>query len=551
MKLLKYPLLVPIALLLVLLGCKPKQVVMTPVETAEKPMRPTVLQAKALQPIKFVLLQLNDVYEISPMDNGKVAGMARVATVRKQLQAAGNTVITVLSGDYLSPSLLGTLKCQFPTGKERVNGRQMVEVMNAIGVDYVTFGNHEFDLKLPDLQARNAESRFQIITANVKLKQDAGGYAPFQQNGQAVEDFMVRRIWNQAGDTMRLGLIGVTLPFNLQPYLQYLDIYDAATQAYNAAQKQSDVVMGITHLSILQDDTLSRRLPGMPLLMGGHEHVNMLRTVGSARIAKADANAKTVYLHWCTYDPATKKLEIFSQLMPITEAIPADAAVEQVVQKWEAFADDCMKAQGYQPDDTIGYALSPLDGRDATMRTSQTNMGFLIANAMRTVDPTADLAILNSGSVRLDDQITGLVQQRHILATLPFGGNILHGNMRGSDLRRLLDMGLSKELDMNGAHLQYSSNLSRTGTNYVLNGKPLDDNKMYMVALPGFLTGTAPGTGETIYNAMGIAKMAAWTEPDLKAAKAKGLKQNDIRDIVIHAMKQDPGLVVIMQMLRN
>jgi 2',3'-cyclic-nucleotide 2'-phosphodiesterase (5'-nucleotidase family) len=541
-----------IALLLTLavLGCKPRQPELLPTAPI-KPLPPTVATAKANEKINFVLLQLNDVYEISPMDNGKVAGMARVATVRKQLQAAGNTVITVLSGDYLSPSLLGTLKCQFPAGKERVGGRHMVEVMNALGVDYVTFGNHEFDIKEAELMARNQESRFQIISANVQLKH-GDKLEPFTQNGtQPVPAHMVRRIWNNAGDTLRLGLIGVTLPFNMQPWVQYDDIYGAAAKAYAAAKQESDIVMGITHLSIDQDDTLSQRLPDMPLVMGGHEHVNMVRNVGTARITKADANAKTVYLHWCSYDPTTRKISIFSQLMPITEAIPSDPAVAQIVEKWEAFADDCMKAQGYQPDDTIGYAMVPLDGRDATMRTSQTNLGFLICDAMRTVDPTAEVAILNSGSVRLDDQITGLVQQVHILATLPFGGNIQHGSMRGIDLRKLLDTGLSKALDMNGAHLQYSSNLSRNGMDYTINGKPLDDKKMYMVVMPGFLTGVAPGTGETVYNNLGISKMAAWVEPDFQAAKAKGLRQNDIRDIVIYHMKQDPRLKVVMQMLRG
>jgi 2',3'-cyclic-nucleotide 2'-phosphodiesterase (5'-nucleotidase family) len=539
-----------ILIALTLAACKPRQPQSTVVMTVE-PQRPIALPAPTCpQTVDFVLMQLNDVYEISPMDNGKVAGLARVATVRKQLQDAGHQVITILSGDYLSPSLLGALKCDFPAGKQRVNGRQMVEVMNAIGVDYVTFGNHEFDLKAPDLNARNNESQFQIVSANVKFMSDSGP-VPFQQNGKQVPEYAVRRLWNAAGDTMRLGFIGVTLPFNLQPYLQYDDIYASATKAFAAARPYSDVIMGITHLSITQDDTLSQRIPAMPLLMGGHEHQNMLRPVGAAHIAKADANAKTVYLHWCKYHPDTKEIEIFSQLMPITDAIPGDPVVTKIVEKWEDFANNCMKSQGYLPDDTIGYAMAPLDGRDASMRTSQTNVGFSICNAMRTVDPAADLAIINSGSVRIDDQISGVVLQRHVLAMLPFGGNIVHGSMKGSDLRRFLDTGLSKALDFNGAHLQYSSNLSRTGTNYVLNGKPIEDAKIYQVAIPGFLAGTTPGTGETVYNNMGISTWAKWAEPDLKSAKAKGLAQNDIRDIVIFAMKQDPKLKVLLEMMRG
>ena len=209
-----------------------------------------------------------------------------------------------------------------------------------------------------------------------------------------------------------------------------------------------------------------------------------------------------------------------------------------------------MKAQGYDPDDTIGYAMVPLDARDGSMRTSQTNVGFLICNAMLASTPTAQIAIMNSGSVRLDDQISGVVLQRHILAMLPFGGNIVDGALKGNDLRKLIEKGLGPELNMNGAHLQYSSNFTRNGSGMFIDGKPLDDAKTYRLVMPGFLTGIAPGTGETVYNNMGISTMADWKEADIKVAKAKGLGQNDLRDIVIFAMKQDPKLKVLFQLMR-
>ena len=67
----------------------------------------------------------------------------------------------------------------------------------------------------------------------------------------------------------------------------------------------------------------------------------------------------------------------------------------------------------------LGFAMIPLDGRDQSVRTGSTNLGFLIADAMKSVDPHAQIALMNSGSIRLDDQISGFVQQRDILATLP------------------------------------------------------------------------------------------------------------------------------------
>ena len=116
------------------------------------------------QIIELVFLHINDVYEIAPLENGKVGGMARIATVFQQLQAENPNTLFVHAGDFLNPSLLGTLKFE----GQRIQGRQMVEVMNASGVEVVAFGNHEFDLKAKDLLARLDESDFTWICANLR-----------------------------------------------------------------------------------------------------------------------------------------------------------------------------------------------------------------------------------------------------------------------------------------------------------------------------------------------------------------------------------------------
>src|SRR6059058_1223061 len=92
--------------------------------------------------IQVIFLQLNDIYEISPLDHGKIGGAARVATIRNELKKINPLTYTILAGDFLSPSAMGTLKYAGKT----IAGTQMVETLNAAGVDLVTFGNHEFDI---------------------------------------------------------------------------------------------------------------------------------------------------------------------------------------------------------------------------------------------------------------------------------------------------------------------------------------------------------------------------------------------------------------------
>ena len=68
----------------------------------------------------------------------------------------------VHAGDFLNPSLIGTLRYE----GERIKGRQMVEVMNAMGFDIAVLGNHEFDIGEEDLQKRINESTFDWISTN-------------------------------------------------------------------------------------------------------------------------------------------------------------------------------------------------------------------------------------------------------------------------------------------------------------------------------------------------------------------------------------------------
>lgn len=478
--------------------------------------------------IEFTILQLNDVYEISPTDGGRAGGMARVAALRNQLMATNPNLITIMDGDYLNPSLIGSLKCEIDGKYDRINGRHMVETMNALGVDYAVFGNHEFDLKEADLIARNNESKFKLIASNV-LHKSNGVEKPFQQNGQDIPQYLVHTFKSSKGTTLRIGLIGLTINSNPKSYVTYLDPLTQARKAITEVQKESDLVLGITHLTMDEDAELAGKITDMPLIFGGHEHVNMSRKVGNVSIWKADANAKSVYIHWCKYNTKTGKLSSYSQLMPITNLLPEDQKVNAVVAGWEKFANECMEKQDYKPLDTIYYTQDPLDGRDESTRYHQTNLGGIIADAMQKVDIGAELAFFNSGSIRLDDQLTGYILQKQILGTLPFGGGVSQGVMKGDSLKKFFDAGLAKSIRGNGAYQQLSTNITVKDGTYYINGEPIEGNRNYNVVAPTFLANGGEPALAFIKN------MTKWSDPDIP--DLSGAPKNDVRDITIWYMK--------------
>ncbi|MDX2029933.1 MAG: hypothetical protein SF339_04635 [Blastocatellia bacterium] len=107
--------------------------------------------------VRVTLLQLNDVYQMSPMDKGKTAGLARVATMRRQVIGQSPNTLFLLGGDTISPSVASSI----------FKGEQMIAAWNALGLDYAVLGNHEFDFGNVMLLKRMSESKFKWLGTNV------------------------------------------------------------------------------------------------------------------------------------------------------------------------------------------------------------------------------------------------------------------------------------------------------------------------------------------------------------------------------------------------
>ena len=436
--------------------------------------------------INFTFLQLNDVYEIAPLEGGKVGGMARVETLHKQLLKENPNTFMFLAGDFLNPSLLGTLKYK---GK-RINGKQMVEVMNAMHFDLVAFGNHEFDLKENDLQDRLNESNFQWIATNLKHK-IGDTIIPFEVNHDGIKTKIPKTvifdIKNREGKAVKIGFFSATINANPKDYIVYDDFYETAKNAYNSLKNETSVVFGLTHVAKENDKMLLNMLPEVPLIMGGHEHVNMSIPVGNGKLTKADANAKTAYVHRVTYNLKTKKVTINSTLVPIDETIQPDKNIEKIVAKWDAFLNAKLSNILDNPEAVIYHANIPLDGRDTPIRSKQTNLGTIIAKSMAfAFDDKVDCALVNGGSIRIDDQLDGDITGFDIFRVLPFGGGILKVKLKGDLLRKVLEYGRLKA--SKGAYLQrYLATYNKETKEWLVNSRKIKDSKIYTVAFSDYL----------------------------------------------------------------
>ena len=434
--------------------------------------------------IDFTFLQINDVYEIAPIQGGQFGGMARVEKVHQELLKENKNTMLFMAGDFLNPSLIGTLKID----GERVRGKQMIDVMNAMNFDLVAFGNHEFDIPQKDLQKRLNESNFPWISSNVKLKTTEKIRLFFKEKeGRKIplEETFIKEFSDEDGTTIKVGFISVCIPSNPKEFVAYGNMFVKARASYAAIKDSVDVVFGLTHVKIANDKRIAKLIPNLPLIMGGHEHTNSYHKIGNVIITKADANAKTAYIHRISFDKKTKKAIVTSELREINASIEADEKVDKIVKKWQTILRSKIKEIITNPDEIIYTAKIPLDGRDTPIRSIQTNLGEIITKSMSfAFDDAVDCALLNGGSIRIDDKLSGAINAVDIFRVLPYGGAVLKVEIKGRLLKRVLDYGILAK--GTGAYLQ-RFNAEKVGEKWMIKNKELNIKKTYTVAFSDYL----------------------------------------------------------------
>lgn len=430
--------------------------------------------------IDITIVQINDVYEIAPLEGGRLGGMARVATLKKEYQSSNPNTMLVIAGDFVSPSVYNSLKFE----GNRIRGRQMIDAMNAAGMDLAVFGNHEFDIPEADLQSRINESAFQWVSSNTFQKK-GNDIVPFVKNGVPFPEAWVKTFTDRDGTTSKIGFIGITLPFNKAPYVSYTDVFAAAQKYYDQLKGTCDAVIAVTHQAMEDDIKLARQIPGLAMIIGGHEHERHYAKIGNVYITKADANAKSAYIIKLHLNKKNNRLTVKAGIIDVNEKTALDPATDVVVKKWTDIANKSYASLGFDASKISMQTGEPLDGREAYIRAQQTNFTKLIVAAMEKASPTADVCIINSGSIRVDDIVQMPVTQYDVIRSLPFGGSIMEVDMKGSLLVKILDAG--KKNVGSGGFLQYSPSLTNNNNTWSLKNMPVDAGKVYKVAITDFL----------------------------------------------------------------
>jgi len=428
------------------------------------------------QSTSLTLLTVNDVYEITPVQ-GK-GGLAELMTLLRAERATATHHLTTVNGDFLSPSIMSAL----------LKGAQMVALFNTLGVDAVVFGNHEFDFGPEVTQQRMAEARFIWLGTNV-LGPDG---KPF---GGALA-----AVTRQVGE-LTIGLFGLLTPETAKlsspgPTVTFAPVVPTAKTAVEALRQAGvDVIIALTHLSIAEDRALAQQVPGISVILGGHDHEPITWYEGGTLIHKAGYDAH--YLGRIDLTIEKRATEKGAQVtvtpswrMIANRGVMPDQGVAAEVARYTALLDQELG----QP---VGQTQTALNSQTAEIRTRETTMGNLITDALREA-LQAEVALINGGGIRgnrLYEAGTTLTR-RDILHELPFGNSGVLVELSGADLLTALENGVSQVENKAGRFPQVSGlrltyNPGKPAGSRVLDvqvgGKALDRTATYRVATNDFL----------------------------------------------------------------
>jgi 5'-nucleotidase len=409
---------------------------------------------------KLRVIHTNDHHaRIEPVTGGTPVapihgGVSRRKTLIDAIRGEGGNQVLIDAGDVFQ----GTLWFN------QYLGLADLEFYHAMGYEAMTIGNHEFDKGPQPLAEFIKRAQFPVLSANIVTD----GSSPI--NG-LYKPWIVKEVGGQ-----KIGIFGLTTedtPAIASPGqgITFTNYIEAARKAVADLKAQGiNKIIALTHIGITFDRELARQVDGIQVIIGGHSHTPM-----GPQVAPPDPNrpypeviaspsGKPVIMatdwEWGRWlGDLTVGFDANGDITSVVAAQPTE--VLPSIEPNQGF-EDRIKVLG-EPLSTlrtkvIGESTVALNGNRAEVRTQETNLGNLIADAMleKTRSAGAQISLMNGGSIRASID-AGQVTLGELLDVQPFGNTIGLVTLTGTQLKAALENGVSQIETTAGRFAQVSN----------------------------------------------------------------------------------------------
>lgn len=448
---------------------------------------------------KTVILHTNDTHgRVERGTNGSL-GITTVAAFKKALIAAGAEVILLDAGDTLHGKPIATVD----------QGKTIVALMNACGYDAMTLGNHDYNYGSEHLIELVKEMNFPVVAANVCNRADGSDFVN--------DEIIIEK------NGVTYGIFGLstketetkTNPKNVSSLVFCDPVKIARSQVNYLKQQDVDVIIALGHIGIDEssDPTsidILNQVDGIDLFIDGHSH-----STDASCAAKNNTDTLLVsngeYLNTigCVVVDENKDMTAYA----ITADDLAAAGVKTTLAEGETEAavdaevgpivDEAVKALGVSLSKVVGTTDIYLDGVRENVRTTETNLGNLAADAIRWASG-ADVALTNGGGIRTSIE-AGNITKAMLAEVFPFGNIVVSKKVTGQAIKDALEHGVKDYPATSGGFPQTSGmtftidankEAGSRISNLKINGEKVDLTKMYVLASNDFTI--AGGDGYTM-----------------------------------------------------
>ena len=401
-----------------------------------------------------VVLYTNDVH--CGIDEN--IGYAGLAAYKKAFAKAGYDVLLVDNGDAIQGGPVGTLS----------KGEYIIDIMNEVGYDVATIGNHEFDYGMDQFMALREKAKFPYVSANFT-----------DLEGKPILDPFVIK---EAGGR-KIAFVGASTPETFTKstptYFQNEKgeyIYDFCEgedgkRLYAAVQKAVDdareagaeYVVVLAHLGIdgssvpYTSSDLIVNTNGIDAVLDGHSHSTI-----EQEVVKNKDGEEVLLTSTGTKLAAVGALTIAADgtlsTRLHTESIFQDDETTAFVEGIKAqYGETLAKVVASSQVDLIVNDLTAVDSEGKPIRiirSQETNLGDLCADAYRLVSG-ADIGVVNGGGIRAAIP-AGDITFEQIINVHPFGNAMCVVEATGQQILDALEKSVSKLPDENGGFLHVS-----------------------------------------------------------------------------------------------
>jgi 2',3'-cyclic-nucleotide 2'-phosphodiesterase (5'-nucleotidase family) len=357
-------------------------------------------------------------------------------------------------------------------------GLPMIELMNKVGYDYATFGNHEFDYGQEALAQRINDAVFPFLGANIHVDEKVAKIAQ-------PEPYTIVKV-----DGIKIAILGLVeaskkrngewLPSTHPDRLKGVTFTNPIETAleYKHLRKKCHLFIGLFHTGYDKDLQIAQAMPELDVIIGGHSHTKVKSTKIENGVLITQTQDDLEFIGKTTITLKKKKVvEKKFELINVSQLKEEDPEVKQMVQRYH---DESPLSQ------VLAKATAQFDGKNP--------LGALMTDAIVNIHQV-DFAFQNSGGVRIGMLPKGDITLADVFKLDPFGNTIVVYEMTPEEIRTLLKNShrkYNKRVDLLPAGLKYTIHTKDgTATQVTLTdmeGKPLNESKRYKVGMNSYIS---------------------------------------------------------------